>query len=172
MASEALLRALAHPLRLALLEALSQRGEMTATQLADVVGDSPSNCSWHLRKLAEAGLVQRMAEASQRDQPWQVVQDSFEFSAEALLGPAPSVMAHRQTDRMLEAMAEGRSPAHGGSTSAWLTDHEASEIADALATVEQIVEDARQRSNTPGTQPEGARLFEFVGWFIPVDGDA
>ena len=51
------LKALAHPVRLALLETLVTEGPMTATQASGRVGSSPSNCSWHLRKLAEHGFV-------------------------------------------------------------------------------------------------------------------
>ena len=51
------MRALAHPVRLALLTQLQQGGPSTATRLAPVVGASPSVASWHLRHLAEHGLV-------------------------------------------------------------------------------------------------------------------
>jgi hypothetical protein len=46
------LKVLAHPLRLALLEILVTEGAKTATEAAAMVHESPSNCSWHLRKLA------------------------------------------------------------------------------------------------------------------------
>ena len=51
------LKALAHPLRMALLGALVTEGPMTATEAAALLDESPSNCSWHLRKLAEHGFV-------------------------------------------------------------------------------------------------------------------
>ncbi|MGH3444839.1 MAG: winged helix-turn-helix domain-containing protein, partial [Nocardioidaceae bacterium] len=53
----AALKALSHPLRVALLGALVTEGPMTATQAAALLDESPSNCSWHLRKLAEHGFV-------------------------------------------------------------------------------------------------------------------
>jgi DNA-binding transcriptional ArsR family regulator len=46
------IRALAHPLRLRMLDLLAERGPLTATRLSEYVGESPANCSFHLRTLA------------------------------------------------------------------------------------------------------------------------
>jgi DNA-binding transcriptional ArsR family regulator len=46
------MRALAHPVRLALLEALRREGPLTATSAAELLDDSPGNMSWHLQTLA------------------------------------------------------------------------------------------------------------------------
>ena len=54
----AVMRAMAHPARLALLEHLRNSGPATATECAGVVGLSPSATSYHLRALARAGLVE------------------------------------------------------------------------------------------------------------------
>ena len=51
-----MLRALAHPARIAILEHLALDGPATATQCADVAGLSPSACSYHLRALAQVRL--------------------------------------------------------------------------------------------------------------------
>jgi DNA-binding transcriptional ArsR family regulator len=51
------MRALAHPVRLAILSYLQRHGPATATLLAPHVGATPSVTSWHLRHLAEFGLV-------------------------------------------------------------------------------------------------------------------
>jgi DNA-binding transcriptional ArsR family regulator len=51
------MRALAHPVRLAVLSHLQRNGPATATQLAPHVGATPSVTSWHLRHLAAFGLV-------------------------------------------------------------------------------------------------------------------
>jgi len=53
------IRALAHPARLAILEHLGSTGaEITATEAAELVGLSPSATSYHLRALAKAGIIQ------------------------------------------------------------------------------------------------------------------
>lgn len=51
------MRALAHPVRLRLLNLLQRDGASTATALSQRVGASPSVVSWHLRHLAKHGLV-------------------------------------------------------------------------------------------------------------------
>jgi predicted transcriptional regulator len=82
------LAAVAVPARLALLNHLLAAGPRTASQCAPVVGESPSNCSWHLRALAKVGLVERAAEpaADGRTRPWQATEVGFDFSGEG--GPA------------------------------------------------------------------------------------
>jgi predicted ArsR family transcriptional regulator len=52
------MRAVAHPVRLALLEALAQHQPMTATQAGEAIGESPTTCSFHLRMLAKYGVVE------------------------------------------------------------------------------------------------------------------
>jgi predicted ArsR family transcriptional regulator len=53
-----LMTALAHPLRSELLRHLLSHGPGTASECADAVGSTASNCSWHLRQLAKFGLVE------------------------------------------------------------------------------------------------------------------
>lgn len=65
------LRALAHPLRLALLDQLMTFGPRTASECAEAVGSTPSNCSYHLRALAKFGLVERVEAEDGRERPWQ-----------------------------------------------------------------------------------------------------
>jgi DNA-binding transcriptional ArsR family regulator len=54
----AVMRAMAHPARLAILEYLGGGREATATECAEVCGLSPSATSYHLRALAKAGLIE------------------------------------------------------------------------------------------------------------------
>jgi DNA-binding transcriptional ArsR family regulator len=67
-----MLRALAHPARLAILQFLGLEGPATATQCAEVAGLSPSACSYHLRALAQYGFVEEDQEsaADGRQRPW------------------------------------------------------------------------------------------------------
>src|SRR4051794_41982796 len=51
------LQALAHPVRIGIMELLTVGGPLTATELADRLDETPANCSWHLRKLAEHAFV-------------------------------------------------------------------------------------------------------------------
>jgi len=67
------LAALAHPLRVALLYQLNALGSRTASQCAQALGETPANCSYHLRQLARAGLVVREEAADGRERPWRSV---------------------------------------------------------------------------------------------------
>ena len=67
------IRALAHPLRIALLEALLREGPLTATQAAELLADSPGNMSWHLQTLAKYGYVEEADGGVGRRRPWRLV---------------------------------------------------------------------------------------------------
>ncbi len=68
----AVMRALAHPLKWALMEVLSVEGPATSTRCAELVGDTQANCSFHLRKLARYGFVEEAPSASKRERPWRL----------------------------------------------------------------------------------------------------
>lgn len=64
------LRALAHPLRLALLERLEVRGRATATLLADDLAESSGATSYHLRQLARHGFIEEAGGGNGRERWW------------------------------------------------------------------------------------------------------
>jgi Helix-turn-helix domain len=66
------MRALAHPLRWALLDALGDAGTLTATQASDMLGESPANCAFHLRTLAKYGFVEEAGGGRGRERPWRL----------------------------------------------------------------------------------------------------
>ncbi|MGW7350865.1 helix-turn-helix domain-containing protein [Streptomyces sp. Z26] len=79
------LGAFAHPLRLRLLHQLMRSGPGTASHCAELLGDSASNCSYHLRLLSRYGLVERVEPeegADGRDRPWRAVATGFDFLPE------------------------------------------------------------------------------------------
>lgn len=67
------LRALAHPTRMAAIELLGREGPLTATQLGELLDESPANMSFHLRTLAKAGFVEEASGGTGRERPWQRV---------------------------------------------------------------------------------------------------
>ncbi len=67
------LRALAHPARLALIDALVVHGSLTATEASELIGESPSNYSFHLRQLGRFGLIEPAPSTDARNRRWQVV---------------------------------------------------------------------------------------------------
>jgi hypothetical protein len=73
------LRALAHPVRLALLEVLAVEGALTATQAGELIGESPTTCSFHFRQLAKYGFVEEAGGGSGRNRPWRRVHIGMSF---------------------------------------------------------------------------------------------
>ena len=55
-------RALAHPLRLELVDTLSRQEEICVCELADLLGQRQANVSKHLTVLREAGIVSNRRE--------------------------------------------------------------------------------------------------------------
>jgi DNA-binding transcriptional ArsR family regulator len=77
------LEALAHPVRLDLLSYLMSNGPATASTCARAVGDTPSNCSYHLRTLARHGLVERVESTDRRQRPWRATITGFDLNLDA-----------------------------------------------------------------------------------------
>jgi DNA-binding transcriptional ArsR family regulator len=68
----AVMRALAHPARLTLMQHLGSVGPVTATESAEIVGLSPSATSYHLRALAKVGLIEEApGRGDGRERRWQ-----------------------------------------------------------------------------------------------------
>jgi DNA-binding transcriptional ArsR family regulator len=74
------LRALAHPVRIALIETLSIEGPMTATEVGERIGESPTTCSFHLRQLAKYNFVEEAGGGKGRARPWRMTSIGMRFS--------------------------------------------------------------------------------------------
>jgi DNA-binding transcriptional ArsR family regulator len=95
------LRALTHPVRLALLEALELHGPLTATQAGEKIGEPPNTCSFHFRQLAKYGFVEEAGPAPGRSRPWRRKTVQMHFTD--LHEDAETAIAARELDRMLRA---------------------------------------------------------------------
>ena len=86
------MRALAHPVRLAILSYLQRDGPATATMLAPHVNATPSVVSWHLRHLAGFGLVADADPPSgdRRQRWWKALARGFVFEG---ADPAAQMLA-------------------------------------------------------------------------------
>jgi DNA-binding transcriptional ArsR family regulator len=75
------LRAMANPVRYRIFGHLMGAGPRTASECAEVVGASASNCSYHLRELERYGLVERVpgAAGDGRERPWRTTGTGFSF---------------------------------------------------------------------------------------------
>ncbi|RZS44345.1 ArsR family transcriptional regulator [Herbihabitans rhizosphaerae] len=74
--SSAQFRTLAHPLRIRLLGTLRIDGPATATALAGKLDTNTGATSYHLRKLAEVGLVEETGEGRGRERWWRALHTS------------------------------------------------------------------------------------------------
>ena len=74
------LRALTHPVRVALIEELVHGGAMTATELGERIGETPTTCSFHLRQLAKYGFVEEAGGGQGRSRPWRMTGVGWSFA--------------------------------------------------------------------------------------------
>lgn len=89
------MRALSHPVRLALIELLSLEGPLTATEASERLGESPTTCSFHLRQLARYGFVEEAGAGPGRNRPWKMSSIGMTASARD---------ADRETDSALAVL--------------------------------------------------------------------
>src|ERR1700726_709335 len=76
------MRAVAHPVRMALIELFGYHETLTATQASDLLGESPANCAFHLRTLAKYGFVREAGGGKGRERPWVRAHRSINLSTE------------------------------------------------------------------------------------------
>ena len=103
------MRALAHPLRVALLEAIRRDGEITATRAAELLDESPGNMSWHLQTLAKYGFVEETGEGRGRSRPWRLASESQSFEtgmADPEVAAAGEALERTFVDRAFDQLRE------------------------------------------------------------------
>ncbi|WP_344446860.1 winged helix-turn-helix domain-containing protein [Kitasatospora nipponensis] len=108
------IRALAHPLRLDLLELLARAGPATAAQCGRILGVGQANCSFHLRQLAKYGLVEDAGPArDRRERTWQVIDPRptirVTAGSDALVGrQLERIVVERETQAILDSLDRPR----------------------------------------------------------------
>jgi len=76
------LRALAHPIRLRLLELLSVDGPATGRKLADLTRESTASISYHVGQLVKWGLVEPATDLRRgRERPWRATSRGITWTA-------------------------------------------------------------------------------------------
>lgn len=161
------LKALAHPVRLTMLGRLRLDGPATASSLALQLGLNSGATSYHLRQLAEAGLiVEDSARGNRRDRWWKAAHESTEtepaevddVEERAVLGAYGGVVAQSAAQQMQQAAAEyAELPkdwadlVEASDWSARLTPGQVRRIKDAVhAIFTETVESAPDASEAPG----------------------
>jgi DNA-binding transcriptional ArsR family regulator len=174
------MRALAHPVRVAILERLRAEGAQTATGLAPHVGASPSVTSWHLRHLAEHGLVEDAPGPRQgRQRWWQAVGRGIRFTADTDAAAYVGLMeALEQSEGdLVQTWRRSVLPRLAGEWLAaagrWNTRIRATpaELRAIDEAIEKILTPYVQRTDAPESIPEGARRVRILRYTMPEAPD-
>jgi DNA-binding transcriptional ArsR family regulator len=181
-----MMRALAHPARIAIWTHLGMRGSATATECAEIAGLSPSACSYHLRTLAKYGFVEEDPDsaADGRERPWRARMLAFSINdvpgtptatrvASQLLVENIRVAAEetraRYVTRKSEYPADWQAAAGETFSAAHVTPDELERMR------EQVLEVmAPYIRLEPDSRPAGARpvriMLDMFPWFEPEEG--
>lgn len=170
------MRALAHPVRLQLLELLAAEGAFTASEAGRRLGETPANISWHLRLLARHGFV-RQGEGPGRKRPWKLVALGLTFGEDAEDRTLATTLGDLVYDREFDVLRtslrqlpnESRQWQDASAvfeSRLWLTPDEASEIAGLFQAF--IDERLLDRNQDPSKRPAGSRLMALMGWVVPA----
>jgi DNA-binding transcriptional ArsR family regulator len=162
------------------MELLTVDGPLTATELADRLDETPANCSWHLRKLAEHAFVEEAGGGIGRQRPWRVREVGLSWDdvaatpGELRAGRAlEEMLLQRQVSRFQQARAqllddgehEWAEAASSTQFATWLTVEELDELNLELRAV---LERYAERLTDPARRPAGSRLCELVAWGAPL----
>ncbi|MEV6606538.1 helix-turn-helix domain-containing protein [Kutzneria sp. NPDC051319] len=154
-----------HPVREALLELLRERAELTSTDAARELGGNTGLYSFHLRKLAEQGLVEDVPGTTGRARPWRLA-----------TGPKPSPELgelnrrledesyQRWRDNRAQAPAEWRDD-EAFSEVVYLTPEEMAAMGDAIRSVITLF---RHRETQPAARPSDAAPVAVVARLFPM----
>ncbi|MCX5396415.1 winged helix-turn-helix domain-containing protein [Streptomyces sp. NBC_00102] len=180
-----------HPLRLALLDLLAEKGTLTSTEAASRLGHSSGLCSFHLRQLARHGLIEEVPDSHGRAKPWRLRWGSGEqprrpggdgaARGRAVPGRGPAGTPVPEPFGVLSRGLEGESYRHwlarrdeapvpwrgdpSFSAVVHLTPEEAAEVA---AFVTRLLAGYRERDRDPATRPEGALPVAVVTRLFPL----
>ena len=176
------IRALAHPLRVELLELLADR-DLTATECAELTGESVASCAFHLHSLAKYGWVEP-AERRGREKPWHLVTSSYDIrpipgDLESLraLEATGAIMAEQGLEHVRSWVAhvtseqpEWLDASTMTSSTGWLTVDELATVSHAL---QHQLSAFRDRDGDPARRPPGARAVRLFAVASPdVDREA
>jgi Helix-turn-helix domain len=166
------MRALAHPLRMAIIELFSVRETLTATQVSESLGESPANCAFHLRTLAKYGFVREAGGGRGRERPWALVNRTISLTTkqpDPQTAVAAGELGRLWLERWIErarrvhgspAVVPGWEEATGWSNShVFLTPEEATRLGREMR---RMLKRYEGRLTDPALRPEGALPVEWT----------
>lgn len=161
------LRAVAHPLRLDLLDLIEQRGTLTSAEASVATGESTGSCSFHLRQLAKYGFIEAAPGRDGRERRWaratvgeRVPDAPDEESARAgtelgkLLVDRFARDAHYWLERRDDVPREWRDGAVLDQELLYLTPSELRRVSNAVV---EMFAPYRLRTNDVASRPRGSR---------------
>jgi hypothetical protein len=172
------MRAVAHPVRIALLEVLGSEGPLTATQAGELIGESPTTCSFHLRQLAKYGFIEEVAGVAGRKRPWRIVHLGLSYSDVSedpetrLAASALSRVLHDfYLDRLKDGLELRRdSPAElqkATGASEFLLYVTPDELHQLDASVTALIQPYVERISNPKKRPRGSVPIELLFFAYP-----
>jgi hypothetical protein len=175
------MRALAHPVRMALIELFGVHATLTATQASEALGESPANCAFHLRTLAKYGFVEEAGGGRGRERPWKASTKSLRIrlrtseldseQAQVAAGALEQVWHDRWFARIREVFVNRRwSPewedaAGSSQTLAFLTPAELRTVRDEINAI--LLRHWDESRRDPAQRPAGALPVEIVAFAYP-----
>jgi predicted ArsR family transcriptional regulator len=143
--------------RLAILEHLRSVGPATATECAEVTGQSPSACSYHLRALAKWGFVSEGRGGAGRERPWRATATRIEFPSD---GIEATVLRDELVARQQQRVRDGLRREHeltprwrrATQTSSATLELTAAELEELGERFEELLEEFRGRAARRGTR--------------------
>jgi len=174
------MRAMAHPVRMALLELMNVTPTLTATQASDVLGESPANCAFHLRTLAKYGFVREAGGGKGRERPWTRAHRSISLTTEGQADYQAELAAHalaqaygeRMIDRIRYAYTKTSWP-KGWERAVFASDSvrflTAEEAIGVSAEIRAILDRYEGRRDDPQSRPAGAMPVQIAHYVFPIE---
>ena len=173
----AAIKALAHPARLVILDELTPDNELTATEIAEVAGLTPSAMSYHLRQLARWKILEEAESSDGRERRWKLrkggwaVEPAHPVASMAAETTLVTRMLDRQRDDVLRWFAaQADEPREWIDATSmitsylWLTSQEVIELNNLL---QERIDTFRGRSDGE-VRPEGARRVQLSFIAVPA----
>lgn len=172
------MRAMAHPVRMALLELFTVRETLTATQASEALGESPANCAFHLRTLAKYGFVHEAGGGKGRERPWALTNRSISVETDqadphAALAAEELVKVYfeRWVDRVRRLSGSSMKLPGWESGSGWTSNVSyltAEEAAGLREEMRRLLTRYEERRVNPALRPAGALPVEWMLFAAPV----
>jgi predicted transcriptional regulator len=173
------MRALAHPVRMALLELFNFRETLTATQASELLGESPANCAFHLRTLAKYGFVREAGGGRGRERPWALTARSITVTATGQADPQAALAAdalarywlERWTGRAMRVYGPRNQVPGWDEASGWSNSHvylTPDEAVSLRAEMRRMLSRYEDRLGDPSLRPDGALPVEWTIFTSPV----